>query len=136
MVRPKLARYIGAGICGESYTCSRITARRWKPGLRNGTCGGVARDAPCRGRAFACPGIPGDYRARQGMPQAGSEAPFCRAVIMQIFMQRSSHGMFDGRFYSVGRQTGADPLSETRRTASPLMWLIPQMRHACPGRDT
>lgn len=50
---------------------------------------------------------------------------------MQVLAQRCCHGMLDGRFYSVRCKTGTEAFPKACCTATPLMRLAFQMRHAC-----
>lgn len=121
---PKFPCDVGAGIGRESYACGGCATRGRDDCSGERAVSGMTRDPPRRRGTLPSLCIVCYYRAGQSVPHARSEAAPGGAMVMQILMQWSCHGMLDSRFYCMGCKTGTYPLSKTGRATSPFTRVV------------
>src|SRR5260370_22439036 len=78
----------------------------------------------------------GDHGTFQCVPQPRTKATFGRAVIMQVFVERSGNSVLNGSFYRVGRHSRTQPLSKARSAATVIPWVAAQLAPSCTRSHT
>ena len=116
--RPEFARYVRAGLRGESETRGSCPASSVERALGDSSRGGMPRKGTDSRMMLSRSGAARDYCTFQSVRKSRTDALLLRAMIMQVFVKGRRDGVLDGCFYSMGRKSRSQPLSETGHAAA------------------
>jgi hypothetical protein len=134
--RPKLAGNVRASVSRQPDTGCRCPCPASQCSLRHRAGSGMARYSTNGRCALACFRVSCNHCTRERMPQSGRNTAFIRPMILQVFVERSGNHVFDRRLHRVRCETGAYPLAEAGRSATPLSRAIAQLSNSGASPDS